>query len=252
MRTAERYNTMSKIELYLFPVLMFFFVCCSKKLEYDIHYSFLKTGSDVKKTGILIQKLPLGLNKIIYDLASLDTLFVAVHGYGSEGYEWVYPLKLMAESMKQTYYYRWDWNECPKRASGDLIIALKNLLKENLEIKHIILFGHSYGGVITANLMDDQIGSIAIHSIAAPLSGHPKFKKECPDFPDFKVLKLRNPLTQWRTQHKMDGAFKNLTINPQKISIAGSVVIQLPDSSKGTRLGHNWSISWVINEYFNN
>ena len=177
---------------------------------------------------------------------------MAVHGYGSEGYEWVYPLKLMAESMKQTYYYRWDWRACPKRASGDLLIALKNLLKGNLEIKHIILFGHSYGGVITANLIDDRVGSMEIHSIAAPLSGHPKFEKECPDFPYLKVLKLRNPLTQWRTQHKMDGAFKNLTINPQKIPIAGSVVIQLPDSSKGIRLGHSWSISWVIDEYFNN
>ena len=87
--------------------------------------------------------------------------------------------------------------------------------------------------------MDDRFGSVEIHSIAAPLSGHPKFEKECPGFPDFTEMVLINPLTQWRTQHKQDGAFKNLETNPQDDSIAGGRVIQLPDSLNGRRLVHN-------------
>ena len=222
----------------------------NKKCEYGIPYSFLITGDKVKKSGKLIQRLPLGLNEIYYDSSAIDTVIVSVHGYGSLGYEWVYPLKSMAESKKKTFYYRWDWNQCPKKAAENLLLDLKTLLKNSSIIKHIIIFGHSYGGVITASLIDDKFGSMEIHSIAAPLSGHPKLENKCPEWPSFEDMKIINPFTQWRTKHKQDGAFKDLELDPQNISVSGSSVVLLPDTLDGKRLGHNWSISWVINKYF--
>jgi hypothetical protein len=57
-------------------------------------------------------------------------------------------------------------------------------------------------------------------------------------------------LFEWRTQHQLDNAFKDLPEDPQQINIQGSQVTILPDTYKGNRLGHNWSISWVADEAF--
>ena len=96
----------------------------------------------------------------------------------------------MAESKKQTFYYRWDWTQCPESATEGLLLDLKKLLIESSAIRHIIIFGHSYGGVITANLIDDLFGSVEIHSVAAPLYGHPRLDKKCPDWPDFEGMEF--------------------------------------------------------------
>ena len=53
---------------------------------------------------------------------------------------------------------------------------------------------------------------------------------------------------EWRTQKKLDGMFNNLESNPQIIDLKGSKVTLLPDTYKGRRLGHNWSISFVADE----
>ena len=57
-------------------------------------------------------------------------------------------------------------------------------------------------------------------------------------------------LFEWRTQHQLDNAFKDLPADPQQINIQDSQVTTLPDTYKGKRLGHNWSISWVADEAF--
>jgi hypothetical protein len=54
-------------------------------------------------------------------------------------------------------------------------------------------------------------------------------------------------LHQWRTQKELDGAFSSLDFNPQVVDWRGEV-IELPDSYRGHRLGHNWSISWVSDQ----
>ena len=61
---------------------------------------------------------------------------------------------------------------------------------------------------------------------------------------------LINSFTQWRTQHRQDGTFKSLAVDPQRVSVRGGSVVQLPDSLNGRRLGHNRSISYVVNEYY--
>jgi hypothetical protein len=60
-----------------------------------------------------------------------------------------------------------------------------------------------------------------------------------------KKIKTNSTLFEWRTQQHLDGEFRHLPKNPQNIEISESVVTILPDTYKGNRLGHNWSISWV-------
>ena len=53
---------------------------------------------------------------------------------------------------------------------------------------------------------------------------------------------------QWRTIKELDGAFKDLDYDPQVLEIENSIVTRLPETYKGNKLGHNWSISWVADE----
>ncbi|MBC8345750.1 MAG: alpha/beta hydrolase [Candidatus Marinimicrobia bacterium] len=224
---------------------------CEQKTTSTISYFDLNMDN-VKVTGKMIQEKSMGLHWVQTDQARADTIFIAVHGYGSEGYEWVYALRKMAESGHKTYYYRWDWSQCPEPASRMLISVIDSLVSAEVGLNHINIFGHSYGGVIVTGLADDHLNvSLDIHSIAAPLAGHTRLEKNCPDYPRFNDLKLTSKLVQWRTVHKQDGAFKNLAANPQLIEIKGSEVVQLPAVfPDGRRLGHNWSITWVMDQYF--
>ena len=89
--------------LLLFLLVIFTCICCNKKSEDGIPYSLLITGDKVKKSGDLLQGLPLGLNEIIYDSSTIDTVIISVHGYDSRGYEWVYPVRSMVESKLLRY-----------------------------------------------------------------------------------------------------------------------------------------------------
>lgn len=220
--------------------------------SFEISYDALKMGDELKNTGKMLQEKPMGFHRVKFENTNLDTVFIAVHGHSSNGYEWVYALQKMAESTHQTFYYRWDWNNCPGPASKELKLAIDSLISNETGIKHIIVFGHSYGGVIVSNLADDHFNiTMDIHSLAAPLAGHTRLEINCPDYPRFDHLVLTNNLFQWRTVHRQDGAFKNIEVNPQLIDIKGSEVFQLPSTfSNGKRLGHNRSISWVMNQYF--
>ena len=224
---------------------------CEQKATSEIAFSELNMD-DAKATGKMIQEKSMGLHRVQAGQSKPDTVFIAVHGYGSEGYEWVYALRKMAESGNITYYYRWDWSQCPEPASRMLNSVIDSLISDETGIKHINIFGHSYGGVIVTGLADDYFNlSMDIHSIAAPLAGYTRLEKNCPDYPRFDNLILTNNLYQWRTVHKQDGAFKDLNINPQVIDIDNSKIIQLPAVfPDGKRLGHNWSITWVMDQYF--
>ena len=90
-----------------------------------------------------------------------------------------------------------------------------------------------------------------IHSIAAALAGHTCLEKNCTDYPRFDNLTLTNNLYQWRTVHKQDGAFKDLKIDPQVIDIDNSKILQLlAVFVYGRRLGHNFSITGIMDQYF--
>lgn len=232
-------------------IIHIFLAGCEQKATAEIAFSDLNMDN-VKATGKMIQEKSMGLHRVQAGQSKPDTVLIAVHGYGSEGYEWVYALRKMAESGNITYYYRWDWSQCPEPASRMLNSVIDSLISDETGIKHINIFGHSYGGVIVTGLADDYFNvSMDIHSIAAPLAGHTRLEKNCTDYPRFDNLTLTNNLYQWRTVHKQDGAFKDLRIDPQVIDIDNSKIIQLPAVfPDGRRLGHNWSITWVLDQYF--
>ena len=131
---------------------------------------------------------------------------------------------------------------------------LKELLISKPQIKHITLFGHSYGGNIVTGISGmPNLGSIEIHSIAGALIPIKRLKKNCPYFVGFHNHKSLYPHFQWRTVKDQDGAFKNLPFDPQVVEIDGSQIIQLPSKRPdGSRLGHNRSVTWAIDYYFKN
>ncbi|MEE8437390.1 MAG: hypothetical protein V3S22_03530 [Candidatus Neomarinimicrobiota bacterium] len=211
----------------------------------------LKLGKNLKSTGKSLIKMDYGLTKVISTGARIDTVLIAVHGYNSTGYEWVYPLKIMAESGWQTYFYRWDWAICPNEAAQELKAEIITFFSDMEPAPHLIIFGHSYGGVITTLLAKQGIDELSadFHALAAPLLGFPRLNEMCSDYSGIPSGQINN-LTQWRTVHVMDGAFRDMALDPQLLEIENSVVINLPDSTDGHRLGHNWSISWVMDTYF--
>ena len=87
------------------------------------------------------------------------------------------------------------------------------------------------------------------HAVASPLLGMSMLKNIC-GYTPIEKLSNNSSLFEWRTQHQLDSAFKDLLEDPQKINIKGSLTTVLPETYKGNRLGHNWSISWVADEIF--
>ena len=217
-----------------------------------IDSNLLQLGDRIYSSGKYLIDREYGLHPIVSSKDKIDTVFIAVHGYRSRGYEWVYALKKMKASKNKTYFYRWDWSKCPDVASSALYSDIQKLLSSNPQIKHINIFGHSYGGNIVTGIKDKpDLGSIDIHSVAGALMPMKRHKKRCPTFNGFEDTKSLYDHFQWRTVKEQDGAFKNMDIDPQLVNIEGSTVINLPPNFEdGKRLGHNWSLEWVFDQYF--
>ena len=172
-------------------------------------------------------------------------MILLVHGYGSNGYEWVHALH---QSYQHTDvgFYKWDYQLCHHQASLDLSKMLETL---NGQYQKIKIYAHSYGGIITSLAAFQQKAlALDLNIIASPLAGHPKLKDRC----GFEGVQGKVPegqnWTQWQTLVHLDNAFKDLPVNPQIVSIDGMKVVLLPDEYQGQRLGHNWSISYVIDK----
>ena len=120
---------------------------------------------------------------------------------------------------------------------------------EKPNIKKIILLGHSYGGILVTSFMQNWKGKLPleIHAIAAPLKGMGPVSSMCGYEPP-RATQGNRSLHQWRTIKELDGAFKDLDYDPQETMILNSKITRLPETYKGNKLGHNWSISWVADE----
>lgn len=183
----------------------------------------------------------------------IQEIIIFVHGYESRGYEWVYPIhhthKLSQEKVQNSlFFYRWDWKQCPTPAAKHLIKHIEILAQRYPQASFKIL-AHSYGGVILLHMLTLYTSTqrIYAHTIAAPLAGHPSLSTRCPFTQDLQFDTSKIHFYQWRTQKHLDSAFKNLKKDPQNINLPGKVKI-LPDRYKQYRLGHNRSISWVIEQ----
>ena len=203
----------------------------------------LDAGSGVKESGERLIALPHGLHALEPDSESAALVSVAVHGWASRGYEWVYPMQTLNVSDDENtamWFYRWNDKGCPGPAAAALI---KLLGEARFAGKRLRLIGHSYGGVLVA--MAAQLWATAepleVHAVAAPLAGvGSRCSYETPN-----ALPPGVAWFEWRTRHELDGAFRAMPVDPQAVKIAGAKVTRLPETYRGRRLGHNWSISWV-------
>ena len=206
----------------------------------------LDPNEGVRESGARLMSLPMGLNALEELTESTDTILVGVHGYGSRGYEWVYPLQTIDNESTSTFFFRWDFTQCPENSADAFVEGLETILKEHPNVSRIITVGHSYGGVFITSLVNEWPFDVAsdFHAVAAPLAGMSRLTGSCEQFLPTKILSHIR-LFQWRTQHELDGAFQDLEIDPQVVDIEGSLAVTLPDTYRDRRLGHNWSISWV-------
>ena len=209
----------------------------------------LNSFSDSRDEGKKLMDLSYGLNLLETKNEKEHTLLVGVHGGNSQGYEWVYPLKTMDKENILSYFFRWDDSRCAEPSAIILAKQLQELVKEMPSIKKIIIIGHSYGGLLASWFAENWTSSlpIDIHAIASPLAGIKILNDVC-DYKPPKLIEKNISFFQWRTQQKLDGAFKDLEFNPQVINLKGSQVYVLPNLYKGNRLGHNWSISFVADQ----
>lgn len=205
--------------------------------------------SDSRNSGEKLMNLTYGLKLLENENKKENTLLVGVHGSNSQGYEWIYPLKTLDSNNHLTFFYRWDDSKCPQPSAKKLSQALNKVIDEHSSIKKIIILGHSYGGLLASWFAENWTSSLSIeiHTIASPLIGNKIINNLCEYIPP-NSIKKNVAFFQWRTQKELDGAFKDLEINPQAINLKGSKVYELPDLYKGNRLGHNWSISFVADE----
>ena len=123
---------MTKFFFLVFTFSLFLYSCSSQTEQKKIRKIFKE--DDVRKAGKLLQSLPMGLTLLNATNNQADTVFVAVHGYASEGYEWIKPLQKIMQKGFQLYYYRWDWNMCPDYAERKLLAILEDLIVDKSQI----------------------------------------------------------------------------------------------------------------------
>jgi hypothetical protein len=231
----------------LYLLIIFLLVSCSESEEVSLKEFKLK--GDVFDSGKRLMSLPYGLHTLEENNPMQKTLIIGVHGSNSRGYEWIYPLSSLDNSDKLIAFFRWDDSSCPGPGIQSLSQNLRDLLVEKQNIKKIILLGHSYGGILVTSFMKDwkEKLPLEIHAIAAPLKGMGPISSMC-GYKSPRAILDNTSLHQWRTIKELDGAFKDLDYDPQETTILNSKITRLPETYKGNKLGHNWSISWVADE----
>ena len=233
------------------PVLTFFLIACGNASQPPIQLNDLNAEISVKTLGERLIDLPYGLNDLEPSADDSQEIFIAVHGGSSEGYEWIHPIRKIDTKQKHMYFYRWPDNGCFQDSAKELVNEIYTLLNQDNSFKKVILMGHSYGGILVTDVLKhwNVVTPLEVHVVASPLLGTTMLKSIC-GYEPIKIIPNNSSLFEWRTQHQLDRAFKDLSVDPQQINIKGSLVTVLPDTYKGNRLGHNWSISWVADEAF--
>ena len=181
---------------------------------------------------------------------------ILVHGYyppnwTTKGHEWTIALKRLADSKALTWWFKHDWNACPEVTSYQLAISIDSIKNANEHVNQIHILGHSIGGLIVTDLAEkwnsDQ--KLLIHAIAAPLDYYSDRLNSCEVSGKNKYTMSDDvDYMQWRTSKNVDGFFKDLEKDPQKVEIINGDYILLPGQWDGKRLGHNLSIQLVVNQ----
>ncbi len=205
----------------------------------------LDAGAGAKESGKRLIALPPGLSRV--DRTGDRVLLIGVHGFQSPGYEWVHPLQKLDDDTNAVEFFRWDWKRCPAEAAADLDAAIGKAIEANPMITRVVLVGHSMGGLVVSETAYNwkRATPLEAHVVASPLASIGTGDR-CPGAAlTARALPSNATVTQWRTRHELDGAFKDTKPDPQVIELKGVKSTLLPESYQGHRLGHNWSISWV-------
>jgi hypothetical protein len=229
-------------------IFAFFLFTSSLSAEQKADYPWLKSldpGKGHKESGERLVSLEMGLNPLEIFSGKEKVLLVSVHGSRSQGYEWIYPLQTLDTENSATFFYRWNDSSCYTNSAEDLIFQLSEATKNFPDLERTAIIGHSYGGVLVTSMIEEWSHNlpVEIHSIAGPI-GLPFSRSGC-DYSPPKSISSKVLFYQWKTQHHLDLAFNKLKKDPQNLNIKGSKAIRLPESYRGRRLGHNWSLSWV-------
>ncbi len=204
---------------------------------------------DEEAAGERLMESPMGLSRLDAPAEPEGTAIIAVHGFKSEGSEWVEPLRTMAAWGTELYFYRWSWMQCPVSASAELDRALDALVAAEPSLRELIVLGHSYGGLMSAVTGQTQQSGLPtrLHLIAAPLAGVDLLAERCPG-EGLSATPAQPGVTwrQWRTVHEADGAFRDMPVDPQVKELPALEITQLPAEWEGGRLGHNRSIQYVV------
>jgi pimeloyl-ACP methyl ester carboxylesterase len=217
----------------------------------------LGEGTEIRSAGLQLMENPVGLLELVNGDQSNDSvLIVAVHGYQSSGYEWVNGLKSLGENYGSLFFYRYDWDRCPDVIANELAAEI-NTIKSSKPYQKVVLFGHSYGGVVLTYVAAQLTQkNVEVHVIAAPLGGYPNLLDRCESLEYDKEQNIVYPkwansirVIQHRTVHEQDGAFRELETDPQVVDLPFYQVHELPPTMDGHRLGHNWSVTWVLDHY---
>ena len=230
-----------------FLISLCLFVSCGEQKVASLND--FAADDDVFKSGKSLIALSYGLHDLEQATLDQQTLLIGVHGSNSRGYEWVYPLATLNNEANLVSFFRWNDDACPGPSMTSLYALIDAKFEENPNFEKVVLLGHSYGGLLVASFTDkwDKEITLEAHSIAAPLKGMGSLNNAC----DYQIPLSISPDTifyEWRTIKELDGAFKDLDFDPQEVEIENSRVIRLPETYKGNKLGHNWSISWVADE----
>ena len=208
----------------------------------------LDPGEGYKESGAKLIRLDFGLNPLERFNGKEKILLISVHGSQSEGYEWIYPLQTLDTEKSATFFYRWNDNKCYLSSAEKLNSYLSRAINNFPDLEKVVLIGHSYGGVLVTSMIENWNNYLPadIHSVAGPIGS--EFNRGGCKYTPPKLTSDKAVFYQWKTQHHLDAAFKRLKNDPQNLALTGSVVTRLPESYRGSRLGHNWSISWVADE----
>ena len=235
-------------------ILLLLILSCSDEglinKDKKVNLEQLKSINDVFEAGLKLMAMPNGLHDLEDKDDNQKTLFISVHGNNSRGYEWIYPLQVINTDINLITFFRWDDSSCVNPSVNSLDVLIQDKLRNNKNIQKIILFGHSYGGLLVASFMEQWTGELPleVHTIAAPLKGLGSLSVVC-NYRAPEQVPKKSSLFEWRTIHKLDGAFQDLNYDPQNVEIKGSNITRLPEKYKNNKLGHNWSISWVADNF---
>jgi len=206
-----------------------------------LKYKFTEAG--VFAAGDSLVELKPGIHFLTERTKTQQNLFIAIHGFQTEGYEWVYPLLNINSTKNQIAFYRWKTNGCPNFATKNLFEILS---EQKNNYSKIILMGHSYGGIVIAQLLEKNYDTpTEMHIVASGIAGERRLNNWC-GYEAPRKTGNNVEAYQWMTVKELDGAFKNLKTDTQIQKIEGVSAFRLPEEYKGNKLSHNWSISWVI------